>query len=423
MDNKGFLSGTVRVASAAAAIVAALVGLATGCGESEPEPPAAAPEAAKSAPAAPAALVGSAACAECHAEVAAKWRDSHHARAMQKATAEAASGDFAAASFRDGGTTWKFERSAEALRVHSAGGESGDYEVAYTLGVDPLQQLVIALPDGRLQPLHVAWDARPAAAGGQRWFSLLGDERVAAGDPAHWKSPAQSANATCAECHTTGFRKGFDVAANRYDSTWSEAGVGCEACHGAGSRHVEWARAGARGADRGLAVAFAKSAAAGSNPEIETCAPCHSQRVRIAEEPRAGDAFLDGYTPALLDRSLYHDDGQLAGEAYEWGSFVQSTKYSAGVRCSDCHEPHTGQLRARGKRVVRELSRAGALRRARAPPSHGRCDAVLCRLPHARAGVPLDLRAARPRLPCAAARPLRRDRHAQRVQRVPREAR
>ena len=280
----------------------------TGCGEWESAPAAETPkvaeEPAPAPPTEPAAMVGSAACAECHADVALKWRDSHHARAMQKASAATALGDFAGGSFRDGRTTWKFERSAEQIRARSAGAESGDYEVAYTLGVDPLQQLVIAFPDGRLQPLHVAWDTRPAAAKGQRWFSLLGNEHVSAGDPLHWKSPAQSANASCAECHTTGFRKGFDLAANRYDSTWAEAGVGCEACHGAGSRHVAWARAGARGADRGLAVAFAKSAAPGPNPEIETCAPCHSQRARIAEQPRAGDAFLDGYVPALLDRGL-----------------------------------------------------------------------------------------------------------------------
>jgi tetratricopeptide (TPR) repeat protein len=337
LDIKSFIS---------IAITGAMLVL-SGCGEPEPDTP----EAFETTPAPapePAALVGSAACAECHAEISAKWRDSHHARAMQKATAGTALGDFAGASFRDGGTTWTFERDADALRVRSAGSETGEYEVAYTLGVDPLQQLLIPLPDGRLQPLHVAWDARPAAAGGQRWFSLLGDERVAAGEPAHWKSPAQSANGTCAECHTTGFRKGFDVAANRYDSTWSEAAVGCEACHGAGSQHVAWARAGARGAQRGLEVAFAKSTAPGPNPEIETCAPCHSQRARIAEPAHAGDAFLDGYTPALLESGLYHDDGQVAGEVYEWGSFVQSTKYAAGVRCSDCHEPHTGRLRAEG---------------------------------------------------------------------------
>jgi len=344
LDNKRLIRWT-------AAAIAVAGWTTTGCGEAEPEAPPAKSEASQPAPPAPVApttLVGSATCVECHGEVAAQWRDSHHARAMHKATAEAVRGSFAGASFRDGKTTWKFERNGDALRVGSAGGESGDYEVAYALGVDPLQQLLIPLPDGRLQPLHVAWDARPAAAGGQRWFSLLGNERVAAGHPAHWKSPAQSANATCAECHTTGYRKGFDVTANRYDSTWIETGVGCEACHGAGSRHVEWARAGARGNDRGFAVAFAKSTASGPNREIETCAPCHSQRARIAEEPRGGDAFLDGYTPALLDRSLYHDDGQLAGEAYEWGSFVQTRKYAAGVRCSDCHEPHSGQLRAQG---------------------------------------------------------------------------
>jgi predicted CXXCH cytochrome family protein len=325
------------------------------CGDHPSEPQAAAPEAPQETPAPPAEpakWVGSAACAECHAEVAAKWRDSHHARAMQKASAETALGTFANASFRDGRVTWKFERNAEQLRVRSEGAESGSYEVAYTLGVEPLQQLLIPFPDGRLQPLHVAWDARPAASGGARWFSLAGAEHVAAGDPAHWKSPEQSANATCAECHTTGFHKGFDLAANRYDSTWSEAGVGCEACHGAGSRHVAWARAGAKaGGDRGLGVALAKSSAPGPNPEIETCAPCHSQRARIAEDPRAGDAFLDGYAPVLLDGSVYHDDGSLADEAYQWGSFVQSRMYAAGVRCSDCHEPHGGKLRAQGNTV------------------------------------------------------------------------
>jgi predicted CXXCH cytochrome family protein len=326
-----------------------LIGLAAlACGQGE-SPPAPSAEKPAERPPEPLTFVGSTTCTECHAEVAARWRGSHHARAMQKPTAESVTGNFAGASFRDGPVTWRLERSGDRFRVRSEGAERGDYDVAFTLGVEPLQQIAIAFPDGRLQPLHVAWDARPAESGGRRWFSLDGPHPVPAGNPAHWMSPASSVNATCADCHTTDFHKGFDLDANRYDSTWTEAGVGCEACHGPGSRHVAWARAGKPGgSDHGLTASFAKSALAQPSPEVEVCAPCHSQRARIAEQPRAGDAFLDGYEPALLDRGLFHDDGQLADEAYQWGGFVQSREYAAGVRCSDCHEPHTNELRARG---------------------------------------------------------------------------
>src|SRR5262249_45441879 len=160
----------------------------------------------------PARLVGSAACAECHADVADRWRGSNHARAMQKATAETVLGQNAGRSIRNGRVTWKLESGAGGVRARSEGVERGEDEVAYTLGVDPIQELAAARPDGRSQRLPVAWNARPAEAGGQRWFAVEGDGHAAAGDPAHWKSPDKSANATCADCHTTGFEKRFDLA-------------------------------------------------------------------------------------------------------------------------------------------------------------------------------------------------------------------
>jgi hypothetical protein len=74
--------------------------------------------------------------------------------------------------------------------------------------------------------------------------------------------------------------------------------------------------------------------------ELDICAGCHSRRKVIAKEPSAGAAFLDAYLPALLESGLYHADGQIDGEVFEYGSFVQSRMYHAGVTCSDCHEPH-----------------------------------------------------------------------------------
>ncbi len=47
----------------------------------------------------------------------------------------------------------------------------------------------------------------------------------------------------------------------------------------------------------------------------------------------------------LLDKDLYFPDGQIQGEVYVYGSFLQSKMYHNGVTCSDCHEPHSLQLR------------------------------------------------------------------------------
>jgi tetratricopeptide (TPR) repeat protein len=49
-----------------------------------------------------------------------------------------------------------------------------------------------------------------------------------------------------------------------------------------------------------------------------------------------------------LEPGLYHADGQILEEVYVYGSFVQSKMYNAGVRCSDCHEPHSLELNAPG---------------------------------------------------------------------------
>ena len=73
-------------------------------------------------------------------------------------------------------------------------------------------------------------------------FHLPADEAVAPGDVLHWTGLAGSWNAMCAECHSTGLAKGYDASRDVYAPRWSELDVSCEACHGPGSRHVEWAR-------------------------------------------------------------------------------------------------------------------------------------------------------------------------------------
>ena len=75
------------------------------------------------------------------------------------------------------------------------------------------------------------------------------------------------------------------------------------------------------------------------------CASCHSRREELTGEFRAGDNYFDHYRPTLVDApGVFHADGQVLDEDFEFGSFLTSRMYHKGVSCKDCHNPHTGKL-------------------------------------------------------------------------------
>ncbi|NMJ41473.1 tetratricopeptide repeat protein [Roseomonas sp. JC162] len=321
-------------------------------------------------------FAGSASCAGCHAPQAEAWRDSDHARAMAAATPRTVLGDFSGPTVTDGHHTATFLRDGDRFLIRTDGpdGTVADFPVSETFGVDPLQQYLVLFPDGRRQPLPWAWDSRPPAEGGQRWFHLMPQEALRSGDPLHWTGRDQTWNVMCAACHTTGLERGYDAARDTYATRWTELGVGCESCHGPGAAHVAWARGGARTeiAGRGLAVALRdgsggawrfraddpRGIAQWDGPprqaaavQVETCAPCHARARPIVADPRPGMRFLDTHAPLLLLQGEYQANGRIQGEVFEWGSFAQSRMQRAGVVCADCHDPHSGRLRAEGNAV------------------------------------------------------------------------
>ena len=337
-------------------------------------PPPAAPPAPVAVAVAEAKYAGSAQCSSCHAREHAAWKGSDHDLAMQVADEKSVSGDFAGAKFTYAGTTSTFSRRDGKFFVKTDGpdGKLADYEIKYAFGVRPLQQYLIELPGGRMQALSIAWDARPKAQGGQRWFHLYPGQNIKAGDPLHWTGVQQNWNFQCAECHSTNFRKNFDATTGTFKSDWAAINVSCEACHGPGSNHVAWAsKQGewqAFQAGKGLALAlderkgivWAPVAETGnakrSMPrttarEIEMCARCHARASRISDDYVHGKPPQDTHRLALLDDNLYWNDGQMRDEVYNWGSFVQSRMHAQGVTCSDCHEPHSLKSRAPGNAV------------------------------------------------------------------------
>ncbi|MCU0939389.1 MAG: tetratricopeptide repeat protein, partial [Burkholderiaceae bacterium] len=369
---------------------------------SRPPAPASLPSA--SAPAAAPEFVGSAACAQCHRAESAAWQGSQHARAMQHATPETVLGDFNGSRHTfQGVTSTFFKRDGKfVVRTDGPDGRLTDFEVRYTFGVAPLQQYLVELPGGRLQALSVGWDARPKEAGGQRWFRQYPGESIDHRDELHWTRRSQNWNVMCADCHSTDVRKNHDAASDSFATRYAEIAVGCEACHGPGSAHLEWAKTKpVADARKGLTVALderrgvnwqidavtgnaRRSAERRSSRELDVCAQCHARRAQIAEGYRAGQPFMDHYLPARLTDGLYHADGQQRDEVFTWGSFLQSRMHAAGVTCSDCHDPHTQALRAPGNAVCSQCHAAskydGKQHHFHAPDSPGaRC--VDCHMP------------------------------------------
>jgi tetratricopeptide (TPR) repeat protein len=310
--------------------------------------------------------VASAACTGCHPAQASAWRNSHHAAAMAVATPETVRGDFGDVTVESHGSKGRFFRDESRFIVETEGrdGKTARFEVSHTFGIEPLQQYLVTFPDGRLQALPWAWDTRSKEAGGAHWFHLYPDRPVPSTDPLHWTRSMQNWNFMCAECHSTGVRKAYDPAKNSFQTSFEEIGVGCESCHGPGGRHLEWAKGSHENvANKGFVDSHAhrptvdwspdsqtgspkQSAPRPSGDEVELCAHCHSRRGQISENWRPGKPLTDTHLPSFLAEGLFEDDGQMKDEVFNDHSFKQSLMYARGVLCSDCHDSHSGKLKA-----------------------------------------------------------------------------
>lgn len=323
-------------------------------------------------PTAPQDHVGSAACAGCHARETSDWVSSHHALAMALPTPETVKGDFSDRTVEVAGSKGRFFRDGDRYMVEAEGrdGKPATFAVSHTFGWEPLQQYLVTFPDGRLQALPWAWDTRPSAEGGQRWFHVYGDERIPASDSRHWTRYQQTWNYMCAECHSTAVEKGYDATANTYNTRFSEISVGCESCHGGARGHVQWATSSGRPSDplmgftarqaRRNIVDWSPDPATGSpragvtrspGDEVDTCGRCHARRGQVAAPWTPGRPLGDTHLPVLLTPDMFEDDGLMKDEVFNDHPFRQSLMYAKGVVCTDCHDPHSNRLKAAGAAV------------------------------------------------------------------------
>src|SRR5581483_390154 len=284
---------------------------------------------------------GSVSCQDCHSEEFELWQKSHHALAERKTGPPDDTAFSPDRTVLDGGQVAQVRKHGANNEVVTSGlaGTQQVFAITRVLGESPLRQFLVDFPQGKLQALAAAYDARS-----NEWFNVFGDEERHAGEWGHWTGRGMNWNSMCAGCHNTRLRKGYTESSDSYQTTMAEQSVGCEACHGPLQEHGKWQRLFGRSAvkDPTLPKFSPKQV-------LDNCGFCHARRGELTGDFKPGEDFLDQMRLELVDgSSTFYSDGQVREEDYEYAAFLGSRMHLRGVGCTDCHDPHSAKTRLPG---------------------------------------------------------------------------
>ncbi len=299
--------------------------------------------------------LGSESCARCHDVEHTQWKNSLHIK-MTKPIAEATVlGDFREGTkFSDHGRSYTFgtKDGKPFVSVAASGRIAETFAVDYTLGAKRYQGYLATLPEGRIYVLPVFWHVAS-----KRWIDWK--EITSVPEGAH--NLRQIWNSNCFNCHATNLVQGYNVDEQKFKSTWSEMGIGCEACHGPGREHVTlmdaWEKDPASkpnydnsSKNRQLSDILKILSVKSSDPRriYDTCSYCHGNKRNVFLGFKGGDRFSDYATPFLISDPLPEND--LQGEFWPDGrpnrfnrpqALTLSGCFKAGaVACTSCHVAH-----------------------------------------------------------------------------------
>ena len=302
--------------------------------------------------------LGSDSCAKCHDAEHKQWKNSIHIQ-MTKPVAEATIlGDFRdGTKFADHDRSYTFGTKGGKPYVSvSFGGRAPEtFAVDYTLGAKRYQGYLATLPEGRIYVLPVFWHVAA-----KRWIDWK--ELTPIPDGAH--DIRQIWNANCFNCHATIIVQGYDVAEKKYQSTWTEMGIGCEGCHGPGRQHTalmeSWEKdPGSRpkydpsSKNKQLTEIFKIFTTRSAEPRrvYDTCAYCHGNKNNVFVGFKAGDRYADYAMPFLVSEPIPQND--LQGEFWPDGrpnrfnrpqALSLSGCFKAGeISCANCHLSHSSK--------------------------------------------------------------------------------
>jgi len=285
---------------------------------------------------------GSASCIECHEEFYALWRPSFHGQAMMpvdsgfitkhqlpNSKSIEVEGHVFNVEFKDS-TMVMYERDGDQLIK--------TYDVHWAMGGHNVYCFMTPFEKGKLQNIPLAYDAN-----GKEWFNYPQSSVRHFGsglpedEPLPWKDVMYSFNTGCYSCHISQLSTNFDLATETYHTTWREAGINCETCHGPAAEHIRIfknLKEGEEPEDIGLIVTSTFT----QQQNNDACAPCHAKMNPITPSYMPGDRYFDNYSITTLEDPDFYPDGRSLGENYtmtDW--MLNPCTEKSQLHCVTCH--------------------------------------------------------------------------------------
>lgn len=287
-------------------------------------------------------FTGSESCRECHEKFYQLWEPSYHGQAMMPINAEFVAkhqlpnsepieveGHMYEVEFKDSSMTL-IEKDGDKL-VES-------YEVKWAMGGHNVYCFLTPLEKGKFQTVPLAYDAN-----GKTWFNYPESavrhfmEGYEEDEALPWKDAMYTFNTGCYSCHISQLSTNFDLASETYQTTWREAGINCETCHGPSGDHVKIfqnLKEGEEPESMGLIVTSTFT----QEQNNDACAPCHAKMTPITASYMPGDKYFDNYNLATLEDRDFFPDGRSLGENYTMtGWRMNKCVQESELHCVTCH--------------------------------------------------------------------------------------
>ena len=284
--------------------------------------------------------VGSATCASCHKKFYDLWSTSFHGLAMQRYTPELAraQGFPSGVSIRIGDITYKTDLTDQggSILEHSASGDHS-YPIEFTLGGKNVYYFLTPLDRGFLQVLPLAYDVRE-----KTWMdstrSMTMHENISRSEPVAWRDRALTFNTSCYGCHVSQIETNYVPANDAYNTTWREAGINCETCHGPSGKHVRLYQAAEKSGKAPTELGLISFKELSHSQRNDSCGSCHAKASLLSNGFHVGDKFYDHFSLSAYENADYYPDGRDIGENYTFTSWSLSPCAKSGeLDCTHCH--------------------------------------------------------------------------------------
>lgn len=285
---------------------------------------------------------GSESCRECHEKFYQLWKPSYHGQAMMPVNSEfithhqlpdskpiEVEGHRFSVEFRDS-TMMMYEHDGDRLLE--------TYKVLWAMGGHNVYCFLTPFEKGKLQNIPLAYDVNR-----KEWFNYpqAGIRHFQDGSPEDealpWKDPMFAFNTGCYSCHISQLSTNFDLASETYHTTWREAGINCETCHGPAGEHIRIFKD-LKEDEEPEQLGLIATSTFTPEQNNDACAPCHAKMTPITPSYMPGDKYFDNYNITTLEDRDFYPDGRSFGENYTMTDWLQNPcANESQLHCVSCH--------------------------------------------------------------------------------------